>query len=940
MPNLHHPLIWRVDWTIVQSGQFAVQNPEDLNSILYLTKKEFLKLTGIVESNDGKLTVLASPYDTKPKDEAIEAPNPENSPPHLGVGHAIFWRGMLSRITRSYRAFLNSGSKMFDTSKLPRLLGGLVKRWSLAVGQWSGLPTTTRGWFSDILIVIPHLNTVLKTQGTRGLVLRLKNSMLLIQQYVAGDPSPGHRFGHPVRTTHGLPKWLPLHSRSAIRQGSKKVLRFWLSILYIYKVIEMPYKLSDAVKTILTPALVVTPKVQSLMDSYREFLDTVFVPEILGGVLPIPKHEEGQFFTPVSAGPNGAPAVNKVAEDAAALTEQHLLSKKESDGGTASKSIIQKIISLAMSFDIPLEVYDITDLGNRTIEARNDNNDPGFKVKPPKRLLHSRVHILGEAAGKLRPVAIFDIFSQRVLKPLHDSLFTALKGIPQDGTHSQTNLMAWLKAQANTVWKGYTWSSLDISAATDSIPVQLYKILITSVYGGGSKAIAIAEEAIDLMVDRDFTVTFDKSTGAKESLLTSVPETVRYGRGQPMGCLGSFALLALWNNSWVQFAAWMVTGKVHTSYGVTGDDVVIAESNPDTPIGKMYLDLCQCFGIPISLTKSFISSRLFNFLSRTWFEGEEISPTSIKEDIHVRDSSSRVQRALRLLERDWWSGDGNGWLAKAMKYFLYPSEYLVACLHTRKGKLNGYGLRSVLSFLSPSSSITRAFGLSSVPVFGWLSAFAGSTALLARGDAVRKDAVLPPRFQSTSSYGILQELASLLLRQLIEKYQWNDDVSGSYLTFYSAQSSALQEPGVGRLFLPSEWDFHCYHLEDTRWLYPDITDGYTNEKLSQKLGELWWRPENIGAAIRRIIDWLQEIPTARDYTDVNYFSHQATLWNSTRQLGEREFNKHERTILSTLYLASQFCPEDIDFQLSQGFVNYLERKYLDKFLGYTVGDIH
>jgi hypothetical protein len=54
---------------------------------------------------------------------------------------------------------------------------------------------------------------------------------------------------------------------------------------------------------------------------------------------------------------------------------------------------------------------------------------------------------------------------------------------------------------------------------------------------------------------------------------------------------------------------------------------------------------------------------------------------------------------------EWWNSDGNGWLAKAMKYFLYPSGFIIACSLTRKGKLDGYGLRSVLSFLSPSRPV-------------------------------------------------------------------------------------------------------------------------------------------------------------------------------------------------------------------------------------------
>jgi hypothetical protein len=629
-----------------------------------------------------------------------------------------------------------------------------------------------------------------------------------------------------------------------------------------------------------------------------------------------------------------------LGEDAAALTEEHLAIKAEDvTKGDSPTSILQRIIFVAMSFDVPLEVYDIIDLGKKILEKRQEESDPAHKVKPPRRLLHSRVHVLGEAAGKLRPVAIFDAFSQRVLKPLHDDIFVTLKKIKQDGTHSQTRLMGWLKSQASTAWAGFTWSSLDISAATDSIPTILYKILLEELYGNTTTAVDMAKDVIDLMTDRDFTVTVDKSVNASRALSETLPDTIRYTRGQPMGCLGSFALLALWNHSWVQFSSWLVNGRTISSYGVTGDDVVLCEPSGSTQIGSKYVEISNLFGISISLPKSYTSSSLFNFLSRTWYKGEEISPTSLKEDITIRDASSRAQRAIKMLSRDWWNSDGNGWLAKAMKYFLYPSEFVIACSHTRNGKLDGYGLRSVLSFLSPSRSVLEAGGISSVPILSWLSAFAGSTALLAHGDMVRNNRLLPAKTTESSLYGILQDLANSLLRQIIDKYQWNDDCSGSYLEFLEAQNSALQEPGIGCLFLPSEWDFHALHLEDTRWLYPDITEGYTNAELETRLGPLWFEPGNIQSAISKMFEWLEELPTARDFSDHNYFAHQASLWASTRKLGEREFNKFEREALSLVYLATSAYPGSVDISLSTGMTSYLEKKYLNRFLGYTVGDV-
>jgi hypothetical protein len=921
---------------IVASGQYAVVDPENPRDILYLTKKEYLKLSGIALSNDTQIAVLASPYDQKPKDDKIEAPKPENSPPVMGVGHAIFWRGMLSRIARSYRAFLARGSTMFDTQKIRKGLPGLVKRWSLAVGHWAALPSTTRGYFSDILVVSKYLSHVLSTQGTSGLVLRLKTSMLFVQSYLAGAKLKSDAFTYPVRLTNYLPAWLPLHARNGIRQRSKKVIRFWMSIFYIYKVIQMPYNLRKAVASIQTPKLIPDLVQTQMFESYRQFLRTIFIPKICGGIRAIPKFVPGQFFTPVSAGPNGAPAVNRVADDAGALYEQHVSVKNDESvkDGTPRVSIIRNIIYVAMHFCIPLEVYDITDVGKRHVED-------GFglvKKRVGKPRHHSVVHLLPEPAGKIRAIAIFDIFSQRVLKPLHDDIFLVLKSIKQDGTHSQTSLMSWLKNQAKSAWVGFTWSSLDISAATDSIPVQLYQILLEELYGHTAQAADMAKDVLALMTDREFTVKGVSQILSSDSK-DVVPETVRYTRGQPMGCLGSFALLALWNHSWVQFASWLLSGNCLTSYGVTGDDVVIAEPSSSSPIGKKYVELSNIFMIPISLTKSFVSSALFNFLSRTWFEGEEISPASLKEDITIRDSSTRVQRAIRLLDRDWWNSDGNGWLAKAVRYFLYPSEYLVACANTRRGILNGYGLRAAISFLSPSASVKSSFGISNVPIMGWLSAFAGSTALLAHGDMLREDTLLPKKVTRESSTGIIQDFLNSILREIIDVYQWNDDASGVYLEWLDKQNPALREPGILGLFLVSEWDFHSYHLEDTRWLYPDITEGYTNTELVAKLGESWWHPTNAAVSVTKALEWLADRPRFRDFSDPDLFVHQAGIALRTRKMGEQEFSKFERKALSMLFLISQGSNTEIDLKINQAMSQYLERKYLDKFLGFTPGSV-
>lgn len=947
--NVQHRLIWAVDWHIVQSGQYAVVDPHEPSSILYLTKKEYLKLIAVADSNDQVITVLATPYTARPAEDRILAPREDEiTPPArklFRVGHAIFWRGMRSRLSRSYHAFLDPDRKTFSSAKLKTHLAGLVKRWSMTLGHWASFPKSAQGWWSDILHVLPHMQSVLKEQGTHGLVLRLKHSYLLISQYIAGTPQTSHTYGHPVSLAHGLPRWLPVHARHAIRQGSTRTIRFWLSLLYIYKVLEMPYTAKKALTAIATPALVLTELQQALLDRYRAFLRDKWIPSI-GGTRDIPI-DKMKMFTPVSAGPNGAPAINQCGEDATALYFEERLAREEN-----RPSILERIGELGKIFkilggtDLSMEIRALGS-NNRTRmqeiydKERGQNQfPPSPKIKLPEEMLHSKVRIFPESAGKVRAVAIMDIFTQRVLRPLHDDLFKVLKSIPQDGTYGQHTLMSWLKNQWNTVWKGYLWSSLDISSATDSIPIVLYQVLLEELYGGSEKAKKMASTVINLMTDRDFFISGDKKVEIPEEVLELVkpagrkPGWIRYTRGQPMGCLSSFALLGLWNHSFVQFAAYLVTGGLLGSYGVCGDDVVIAEPGKVNRIGSKYLELCNSFLIPISASKSFVSGNLFNFLSRTVLGGIEVSPASLKEEFSIRDSAGRANRTIKMLDRDWWSASDNGWLSKAVKMFLYPSEYLAFTSDASRGKLNGYGMRAVLALLSTVNSNARALGISRLPIFSLVSAFAGSTTLLARGELVRQNLLVPKGESSQSLYILLKDFAQLLLDEIIRSCRTTAIGNSYYETFCRAQKWTLKSVPLNYLFLPYSIPQQTGY--QIHWWMADVKIGDYVQELNQWLGNRWWAEENIQGAIAKMLEELSQAPPSLNFTKVNLFEEQASIHYRKKANMEDDLTLSDRRMMGLLFRVALLYPGVIDFDINARFADYLERRMIHLFSTGTV----
>jgi hypothetical protein len=246
-----------------------------------------------------------------------------------------------------------------------------------------------------------------------------------------------------------------------------------------------------------------------------------------------------------------------------------------------------------------------------------------------------------EAAGKTRVFAIVDYWSQCTLKMLHEGIFTILRNHPSDATFDQDgSLMRFAEKGFSEIF------SFDLSSATDMIPIQIQTMLLSRLLGND-----LAKAWERLLVDRDYRVP--KGTSIKSS-------TVRYTRGQPIGALSSWAMLALTHHFLVYVAAHRANIHPFSDYVVCGDDIAIG--SPD--VAKTYFDLCAELGIPISVPKSLKSSSdavqklgwsmtgaAFNFVSRTLVGTTDLSPVSLKEEIAIFTPSDRAQSVLRAVKR-------------------------------------------------------------------------------------------------------------------------------------------------------------------------------------------------------------------------------------------------------------------------------------------------
>jgi len=144
-----------------------------------------------------------------------------------------------------------------------------------------------------------------------------------------------------------------------------------------------------------------------------------------------------------------------------------------------------------------------------------------------------------EPAGKLRVFAMVDVWTQSLLKPLHEVLFKILKKLPNDGTFDQNASFkrACSKATMNNCSFGY-----DLSAATDRLPLSLQVSVLRSLFG--------EEVAVNwgrMLSDRAFLIPPNRYGLAVGD--------IKYSVGQPMGALSSWAMLALTHHLIIQYCA-------------------------------------------------------------------------------------------------------------------------------------------------------------------------------------------------------------------------------------------------------------------------------------------------------------------------------------------------------------------------------------------------
>jgi hypothetical protein len=162
--------------------------------------------------------------------------------------------------------------------------------------------------------------------------------------------------------------------------------------------------------------------------------------------------------------------------------------------------------------------------------------------------------------------------------------------------------------------------SLDLSAATDRLPVRLQAHILDLLFKGSQN---FGGKWAALLTNRSYRI-YDKNY--------DLDDTLEYAVGQPMGALSSWAMLALTHHFIVQVAAWEVgfsTTKLFKDYAVLGDDLVIANHR----VAKQYLKIIKHLGVECGLHKSILSRKGIGleFAKSTFIDKHNVSPISLDE---------------------------------------------------------------------------------------------------------------------------------------------------------------------------------------------------------------------------------------------------------------------------------------------------------------------
>jgi hypothetical protein len=222
--------------------------------------------------------------------------------------------------------------------------------------------------------------------------------------------------------------------------------------------------------------------------------------------------------------------------------------------------------------------------------------------------IHSKLSQFSEKSGKTRTIAVVDYYSQRALRPLHDSLMNLLRNIPSDGTYSHNNVGNYVKRATSNKLDIVT---SDMTAFTDLFPSIIQQKLLDNLTENRN----LAQAWWTLLSKRSFKLAW-------------ADKHVYYGTGQPMGAYASWPLCTLAHHLIVHYSAHKTAQKaISKQYMIIGDD----NANTNKVVASHYKETLQQLGCelnPYKGTSSIAGAKYSGaeVAKRLYLNGKDLSP--------------------------------------------------------------------------------------------------------------------------------------------------------------------------------------------------------------------------------------------------------------------------------------------------------------------------
>jgi hypothetical protein len=524
------------------------------------------------------------------------------------------------------------------------------------------------GTVKEIKYFFKFCSKLVKSGGLPFLVKYLKNASVLTQQGICGHRNT---ITLPrVKTKGGLPCIFPSRLRKLIRLGNLFYIRLSLTLLSFYR--DLLYKSPVKISTITSPFTGDDKMIDEIIGFIPKFVEN-FIPKSLRGREVL--MGKFKYFPILTSSPQSGTTKFELDNFKSKPTYKDWVLWGISNFSISSTNPItllrsavsltaHQIEALCVLYSLSLSLKPKVSWWSKEATIAKDQSNYWVNPKDLIKIIRSQGSLIlkgpykpfknftgklglkQEAAGKMRVFAMMDPWTQWAMYPFHKSLFNILRSRRMvDGTFNQLGPINRLMR----VSKDTPMFSMDLSSATDRLPMSLQTPLIAQIFN------LEWFEAISwqtLMIDRDFLVP---QSGGK---------SIRYAVGQPMGALSSWAMLAMTHHLILMYAAMKVKGTIceFTNYAILGDDIVIL----DTKVAKEYHKIITKIGVECNLAKSIISPKGLGleFAKRTFFKGENVSPSPFKElyssltDIvvfleYVRKYKLTIQEALKVAGFGW-----------------------------------------------------------------------------------------------------------------------------------------------------------------------------------------------------------------------------------------------------------------------------------------------